>query len=49
MCQHPPAPLLDQTLNIKMAVRCSNVLDENDTMLKQLWFFTVKTQPHLIL
>jgi hypothetical protein len=32
-----------------MVMRCYTVLEQNDTMLKQFWFFKVKSQPHLII
>jgi len=49
MCQHLPAPTLHQILHITIAMRCCIVLEQNDTMLKQFWLFTVRSQPHLIL
>ena len=48
MCQHLPVATLHQILHITV-VMCCIVLEQNDTMLKQFWLFTLKSQPHLIL
>ena len=47
MHQHLSAPMMHQILHIMMVMRCYTVLEQNDTMLKQFWFFKAKSQPHL--
>jgi len=49
MCQHLPAPALHQILHIMMVLRCSIILQQNDTMLKQFWLFMVNSRPQFML
>jgi len=46
--QHLAVPTMHQILHITMGMRCYTVLEQNDTMLKQFWFFKAKSRPHLI-
>jgi len=39
MYQHLPAPTMHQILHVTMVMKCYTVLEQNDTMLKQFWFF----------
>jgi hypothetical protein len=48
VCQHIPALMLHQILHTT-TLRCCIVMEQNDTMLRQLWLFMVKSRPHLIL
>jgi len=41
--------MLHQILHITMVMWGCFVLEQNDTMLKQLWLFMAKSQPHLIM
>jgi len=49
MCQHLPTPALHQILHITMVLRCSIIVEQNDTMLKQFWLFMVNSWPHFML
>jgi hypothetical protein len=43
----PPSPNIVLDLHIMVVMRCCTVLEQNGTMLKHFWLFTVNSQPQI--